>query len=97
MLPSQHVTAVLRCSIELQVSLVPIICGDRSSVREAAISYWRDAVSVRSNTHRLVARRTRGNLEPIELYDLAEDLDSVHNIAAEEPELVQSLQRHLPE
>ena len=42
-------------------SLVPILAGKKSQVRNAALSYWRDAVSVRSETHRLnfQTRKTR--------------------------------------
>jgi arylsulfatase A-like enzyme len=43
------------------VSLTPVLTGESSSVRDTALSYWRDAVSVRSDTHRLilVATKTR--------------------------------------
>ena len=44
------------------VSLTPVLSGKSSSVRDAAVSYWRDAVSIRTVSHRLIARRKAGKV-----------------------------------
>jgi arylsulfatase A-like enzyme len=73
------------------VSLVPILRGQKDSVRDHAVSYWRDAVSVRSADYRLVAKVKAGKVLNTELYDLRKDIDSVENIAAQNPDIVKSL------
>ncbi len=73
------------------VSLVPVLRGERAGVREHALSYWRDAVSARSATHRLVATVERGEITRSELYDLRGDLDSTEDISAGAPEIVRAL------
>ncbi|MBN1443899.1 MAG: sulfatase-like hydrolase/transferase, partial [Planctomycetes bacterium] len=77
-------------------SLVPILRGTQESVREAAASYWKDAVSIRGATHRLVARIRDGRPDHVELYDLSEGPDSTVDLSGEEPELVRKLSAHLP-
>ena len=52
------------------VSLAPILKKEKKSVRKHAISYWRNAVSVRSQSHRLVAQIKNGEIINKELYDL---------------------------
>lgn len=72
-------------------SLRPLLVGDVDAVHEAALSYWRKAVSVCTLDYRLLvigAKRA-----DIELYDLRASLDPVDNLAADEPELVQRLLR----
>lgn len=77
------------------VSLQPILTGERSSVRETAVSYWRNAVSVRSSEHRLIAKLNNGKLTDIELYDVTETPDPVENIAANHPDIVERLSRFI--
>jgi len=77
-------------------SLAPILHGEKETVREHAISYWRDAVSVRSTTHRLVAKVKEGKVVNAELYDLRKNIDTVENIADEEPEIVAELSKLVP-
>ena len=77
-------------------SLAPILRGERDSVRKHAISYWRDAVSIRSASHRLVAKVMQGKIVNTELYDLRKDIDTVENIADEEPEIVAELGKVIP-
>ena len=60
-------------------------------MRDYAISYWRDAVSVRSADYRLVSKVKAGKVLNTELYDLRKDIDSVENIAAKNPEIVKEL------
>lgn len=74
-------------------SLRPLLTGEKQSLRPAAVSWWKNAVSVRTPTHRLVTH-TRPGAEPhVELFDLTRDPDSIVNLAAEQPELVAELQK----
>ncbi|MFP6873650.1 MAG: sulfatase [Verrucomicrobiales bacterium] len=77
------------------VSLVPILSGEKATVRGHALSYWRDAASVRSQSHRLVAKVKNGEILASELYDLRENIDTVENVAAKNPELVTELSKLL--
>jgi arylsulfatase A-like enzyme len=74
-------------------SLRPLLTGERKAVRESAVSWWRDHVSVRTASHRLVTRRTPSGEEQSELYDLREDEDSMRDISEQEPALVTRLRR----
>ena len=78
------------------MSLRPLLDGSADSVREAAISFWGNAVSVRTANHRLVARKKKGAYSNIELYDLRETPDPLQNIAASEPALVKDLLSEIP-
>lgn len=77
-------------------SLVPILNGEKKAVRDAALSYWRDAVSVRTDRYRLVTKMKSGKPTAIELYDLADDPDSMKNVAKDLPEMVASMKKYLP-
>jgi arylsulfatase A-like enzyme len=77
-------------------SLAPILSGEQTSVRGAAVSYWGDAVSVRSETHRLIVGKNKG--QPYSaLYDLSQDPDSMKDISDSHPELVEQLRRQIPQ
>jgi len=78
------------------ISLKSILNGNKTEVREAALSYWNAAVSVRTKTHRLIA--TTGEEQPtkLELYDITKTPDPVKNLADTQPELVQELLEFLP-
>ncbi len=76
-------------------SLVPILQREASSVREAAVSYWGDAVSIRSATHRLILGKTKQGEPHTALYDLSGNLDSSQNIADSRPDLIRQLRQHL--
>ncbi|MCP5119992.1 MAG: sulfatase-like hydrolase/transferase, partial [bacterium] len=78
-------------------SLVPLLTGERDSVREAAIGYWRKAISIRTPTHRLIASETEGKLTGVELYRMSAGPDVARNIAGENPELVERLWSFVPE
>lgn len=56
-----------------------------------AISYWSDAVSVRSGDYRLVAKVKGGNILNPELYDLRTDIDTVENVAGAHPDIAERL------
>ena len=77
-------------------SLLPIIQGRADSVREAATSYWGDAVSIRTDRYRLIVRPDKKGRISEELYDLSADVDSVINLADSDRETVQRLRGYLP-
>jgi arylsulfatase A-like enzyme len=79
------------------VSLKPVLSGKKESVRDTAISYWGDAVSVRSKTHRLIAKVQKQKVVRTELYDLSEDQDSITNIARQQEAVVKKLLSQIPE
>ena len=76
-------------------SLVPLLRHERTRVRDHVRSYWNDAISVRSDSHRLVAKVRDGEIVATELYDLTENPDSMSNLSQAEPlirdRLVESL------
>lgn len=73
-------------------SLLPLLDGTAQQVRAVACSYWRQAVSVRSPTHRLIVRtRASGAKRSVELYDLTDGPDPMRNLAASQPALVTEL------
>ncbi|MCR9115405.1 MAG: sulfatase [bacterium] len=76
-------------------SLASTLKGESDSVREAAVSFWGNAISIRTNTHRLITTSTKQGRRN-ELYDLSSDRDERRNIAAENPEVVAELLKHLP-
>lgn len=78
------------------VSLKPILAGQKSQVRDTALSYWNSAVSVRDQTHRLTATFKGKQPTRVELYDITKTPDPVKNLAAEKPKLVQKLMRAVP-
>jgi arylsulfatase A-like enzyme len=78
------------------VSLAPILRKEKESVRKYAISYWRDAISVRSKTHRLVAKVKDGKIVNKELYDLRKRLDTVDNILPKDSEIEKELTNQIP-
>ena len=77
------------------VSLVPVLSGEKAAVRQHALSYWRDAVSVRSESHRLVAKVKNGKMINSELYDLRVNIDTVENVADSNPDIVTQLAKFI--
>ena len=74
------------------VSLRPLLEGSATGVRDTAISYWRNAVSVRDTTHRLIVNHDKaGKQTSTELYDVRNSPDPVNNIASSHPEIVDRL------
>ena len=76
-------------------SLTPVLKGE-ATVRDAAISYWGDAVSVRSRTHRLIAKIQKKKIVRTELYDLSKSQDSIENLAESDKETVARLVKKIP-
>jgi arylsulfatase A-like enzyme len=79
------------------VSLRPLLDGSADSVKPVAISYWRDSISVRSPTHRLIVTRDkRGRDGHTELYDIRKTPDPIANMANAHADLVSELSAFLP-
>jgi hypothetical protein len=78
------------------VSLVPILTGAKKSVRDTAVSYWGNATTVRTPTHRFICKTLKGKRKDFALYDLHGEPDPIENLAEKNPELVQELLRKLP-
>ena len=76
-------------------NLTPLLQNPSESVREAALSYWRDTISIRTKTHRLIARKQKGEFTNIELYDIRKSPDPVENLASKQPDLVKKLLKHV--
>ncbi len=68
-------------------SMVPLLTGEAPSIRDAAISYWRNGVSVRTDTHRFITMPTANGPPHTELYDIRESPDPFEDIASRQPEL----------
>jgi len=76
-------------------SLSPLLDRPDGDIREAALSYWRSAVSVRTKTHRLIAGKSKNGRTDVELYDIRTNPDPIHNIAGTEPERVKDILRYV--
>jgi arylsulfatase A-like enzyme len=79
------------------MSLLPILTGEQKAVRPAALSYWGDAISVRSEIHRLIVGKPRGGKFGYEaLYDLSSDPDSMRDVSQEQHEQLELMRGYLP-
>jgi hypothetical protein len=73
-----------------------LLNGTATEVKTVSRSYWRNAVSIRNHTHRLIVEQDKsGKPQVPELYDIRNTPDPVDNIAESNPQLVQQLRRHL--
>jgi arylsulfatase A-like enzyme len=77
-------------------NLEPLIENPDASVRQAAFSFWGGAVSVRTETHRLVAVKEEKAWKGLELYDGTTGFDPVRNLADKNPEVVSEMLQLLP-
>ena len=77
-------------------SLRPLLTRERAAVRDAALSYWRSSVSIRTPEHRLITSVGKGGPGKTELYDMRQGPDPVVNLADREPEIVKTLLTRLP-
>jgi len=77
-------------------SLVQILDNPSAKVRDAALSYWRDGISIRTHFHRLVVTRKNDQISRVELYDRSTQFDPVENKADAHPEIVEQLKSYLP-
>lgn len=73
-------------------SLVPLLNSVDTLGRDSALSFWGKAVSLRTNTYRIIATKTKsGSYSKVELYDHRSDQEESHNIAQDKPEIVSEL------
>lgn len=77
-------------------SLCPLIKDVNAKVRDAALSYWGSAVTVRTATHRLIASRSEQGFENLELYDMGKGPDPAQNLAETQPDKAQELLGYMP-
>ena len=77
-------------------SLAGILSNPKATVRDAALSYWKDGITVRTKTHRLIVTRKEGQFKNQELYDESTNFDPVENKASNQPEIVSRLKAYLP-
>ncbi len=79
-------------------SLRPLLDGSATSVKPVAISYWKNSISVRNASHRLIVTRDKsGKTAHTELYDITSTPDPVENIADVQPDVVSELSAFLPQ
>jgi arylsulfatase A-like enzyme len=77
------------------ISLKPLLQGRKAMLRARAISYWKNAVTVRTDSHRLVTRMTRDGPKGVELFEMRQGADPTENLAHKEPRKVQELLMHV--
>ena len=75
-------------------SLVPLLKGGSGEKSDVAISYWKDAISVRDQTHRLIFNKKSNSSA---LYDLSVNPDNDTDVAAQFPEIVKRLKDAISE
>ena len=78
------------------VSLAPVLKKEKKLVRKYAISYWRNAVSVRSQSHRLVAQIKNGEIINKELYNLKAKLSTTTQSESNNSKLEKELIKAIP-
>ena len=78
------------------VSLVPVLTGAKKTVRDTAVSYWGNATTVRTSTHRFICKTVKDKQKDFALYDLRSEPDPIENLAKKNPKLVQELLKKLP-
>jgi arylsulfatase A-like enzyme len=78
-------------------SFTKVLDGGQSNHNDTVMSFWGNAIGVRSPTHRLLARRDgKGGFTDIELHDMQQSIDSTSNVADANPALVAELVSKLP-
>jgi arylsulfatase A-like enzyme len=77
-------------------SLRPLLNGEKDSIRDAALSYWRSEVSIRTADHRLITTLGKNGPSKTELYEMGQGPDPVENMVEKEPEVVQAMLKRLP-
>lgn len=78
------------------LSLKPILTGSKTTIRDASLSYWNSAISVRTKTHRLITTTRNEKPTKIELYDVSKTPDPIENLADEQPTTVERLLKFIP-
>lgn len=77
------------------LSLVPVLRNETEQLREGALTYWGNTVSVRTQNYRLISTWNGKDWINSELYDMTRGPDSAVNVAGEHPDLVERLQKLL--
>lgn len=77
------------------ISLVPVIQNETDQLREGALTYWSNTVSVRTQNYRLISTWNGESWSNTELYDMTQGPDASVNIADEHPDLVKQMQNLL--
>ena len=77
-------------------SLAKLLDNPNGKVKNASLSYWRNGISVRTQTHRLIVTRKENQLSNIELYDSSTQFDPATNLATSHPSVVEKLKSYLP-
>lgn len=78
------------------ISLLPLINGNQTMVRDIVESTWGNATTYRSKTHRLIFPNKPNPKQPIELYDLRKENGAFINVANEQPGVVKKMLDILP-
>ena len=79
------------------ISQMPVLVNHQHAVRDVVLSYWRDQVSARSKTHRIVAKKSKDGWQNVELYDMTKKDGPWVNRSDEQPNITASLLKLLPE
>lgn len=77
-------------------SLAPLLGDTDGSVRKAALSFWGDSISVRTDTHRLIAEKAGDEYRNMELYSIRTSPDPVKNLIAENRSLAKRILEYIP-
>jgi len=72
-------------------SLRPLLEAKTPTVREAALSYWGNRISIRTKTHRLIYSKGK-----TELYRMDSYFTMTQNEAGQNQETVNALKQYLP-
>ena len=78
------------------VSLVPLLDGSSSQVRTACAAWFGNAATLRTDEHRLVARRKGDEWTDVQVFRIGASVDPSRTTFVEDPELVDSLLARLP-
>jgi arylsulfatase A-like enzyme len=78
-------------------SLRRLLMGKTTPLRDAALSYWRSAVSVRTPTHRLIATIGKHGLRNTQLHDLRQSPDPAKNLATDQTATAERMLRLIPD
>lgn len=97
-------TLALLCGLEARsmarplegVSLVPLLDGSSKTVRTSVPAWFGRAATLRTEDHRLVARRDSDEWTDVLVFDVTSRRDPFPASRVEDPELVQSLLSRLP-
>ncbi len=92
----RRVTQHLLCRILAVVVASPLGGGRVRYVDRQVVSYWRGALSVRTDGSRLIRKRRRDTTDNVELYDMSAGPDPIKNLAKTHPDFVRQLSGQIP-